>query len=109
MPQGELAVVWGVLHHLRDKEKFLQRLDQNYQFIFIREPIRTGSRDLLELGQPLEREKIECLLQGCLPSSKLLYFEDNVLMFRDGPKVYPKSDLTYREKSRLPYWGISFS
>lgn len=84
VPQGELAVVWGVLHHLRDKENFLERLNQNYQFIFIREPVRTDFLNFLELGRPLIREEIECLLRGCLPSSKLIYFENNALIFLDG-------------------------
>src|SRR4030067_756035 len=39
MPSGELAILWGVLHHLQDRELCLKRVKQNYPLVFIREPV----------------------------------------------------------------------
>lgn len=50
MPGGELAVMWGVLHHLQDVEVCLRRLKENYPLIFIREPVKTGFFKGLEWG-----------------------------------------------------------
>ncbi len=40
MPTGELAVMWGVLHHIEDMEGCFRRVKENYALIFIREPIK---------------------------------------------------------------------
>ena len=86
MPQGELAVVWGVLHHLKRQEDFLESITRNYRFIFIREPLKSHCFHGFELGRPLAKEKAEHLKEKYLPSSKLLYFEDNVMIFHDASK-----------------------
>ena len=36
LPSGELAVMWGVLHHLKDRETCLKRIQKNYPMAFIR-------------------------------------------------------------------------
>lgn len=86
LPQGELAVVWGVLHHLREKENFLKRLKEGYKFIFIREPVKNHHFHGFELGRPLTQEEIKHLRERHLPSSKLVHFEDNILIFYQATK-----------------------
>ena len=81
MPKGELGVMWGVLHHLKDKRGCLQRLKENYSLIFIREPIKTGHIKGLELGHPLRKEEIECLVQEYLADSQVFYCDNNILIF----------------------------
>ena len=39
VPGGELAVLWGVMHHLRDFESCLCRVKQSYSMVLIREPV----------------------------------------------------------------------
>jgi SAM-dependent methyltransferase len=83
MPIGELAVLWGVLHHLSDPALCLARVRVNYDRAVIREPIRDTSPACLELGSPLGRRELEDLVRGSLPGSDLLYYEDCVFAFWD--------------------------
>lgn len=80
-PTGELAVMWGVLHHLDDMGDCLERIKGNYNLIFIREPIKTGSVNLLEMGHPLRKEDIETLFKEHLPDSQIFYCGNSILIF----------------------------
>jgi len=84
-PAGELAVVWGVLHHLRDFETCLKRLKENYPLVFIREPIKNGIFSGLELGHPMNREEILRMIDRHLPGSQVHFCDDNVLVFYTCP------------------------
>lgn len=95
MPSGELAIMWGVLHHLRDCNGCLQRLKRNYPLIFIREPVRTSIIKGLELGHPLKPEKITCLIKRHLPDSKIFYCERSILVF------YARPDYINRKEDYL--------
>ncbi|MFA5316450.1 MAG: methyltransferase domain-containing protein [Dehalococcoidales bacterium] len=77
---GELAVVWGVLHHLRNLETCLSRLTKNYPLIFIREPVKTGFINGLELGHPLNLEEITRLASRYLPDAKIHYCYDSIMI-----------------------------
>lgn len=69
IPKGELAVVWGVLHHLKDPKKVLEGIKNNFQFFFMREPLKEQAAsprfkvsNILEMGDPFEKEKIKKIL-----------------------------------------------
>ena len=81
MPSGELGVLWGVLHHLEDYDKVLQRMKENYPLIFIREPVRNGRIRELELGSPLSREKLVDLINRHMPDSQIHVNKDCLLIF----------------------------
>ena len=87
MPQGELAVMWGVLHHLQDRGGCLKKVKENYDLIFIREPIKTGFINWLELGHPLRKQAIECLVKEYLASSQVFYCGNSILIFYVSPKL----------------------
>jgi hypothetical protein len=82
VPAGELAVVWGVLHHLRDFEGCLRKIRDNYPLVFIREPVRTGSFNLgLELGKPLRLTEITRLVERHLPDARVRYCYGSLMVF----------------------------
>lgn len=60
VPKGELAVIWGVLHHLENPKKTLIRIKNNFKYIFLKEPIKNS---LMELGLPFQKEEIERLIK----------------------------------------------
>jgi len=80
-PNGELAVMWGVLHHLEDMGSCLERIKENYNLIFIREPIKTSGVNLMEMGHPLRKEEIETLFKEHLPDSQIFYCGNSILIF----------------------------
>ena len=81
LPTGELAVMWGALHHLEDMAGCLKKLKENYKLIFIREPVKTSSVNWLEMGHPLRKEEIELLVKEHLPDSKILYCGNAIFIF----------------------------
>jgi len=85
MPTGELAVLWGVLHHLRDMEYCLKRVKENYPLIFIREPIRNSVIRWLELGPTLKKDEIEHLVKEHLPASQVFYCGNSIMIFYASP------------------------
>jgi SAM-dependent methyltransferase len=91
LPTGELAVLWGVLHHLHDKESCLKRVKGNYQLIFIREPIKAGIIRGLELGHTLRKEEIEYLVQKHLANSQIYYCGNNIFIFHVSPRLNAKA------------------
>jgi len=84
VPSGELAVMWGVLHHLKDKERCIRRIGENYAMAFIREPIKNKAIKGLEMGQPLEKAEIEGLVQSYLPRSQTFYYGHCIFIFYNG-------------------------
>lgn len=81
IPGGELVVMWGVLHHLRDFENCLSRLTRSYPLIFIREPVKKGLVNALELGHPLRLEEIIRITDRYLPGSKIHYCDGSIMIF----------------------------
>lgn len=84
MPRGELAVMWGVLHHLKNKEHCLRRISENYTLAFIREPVKNRAIKGLEMGQPLIKEEIEDLIKKYLPSAQYFYYGHCIFVFYRG-------------------------
>jgi len=89
MPSGELAVLWRVLHHLQDRERCLKRVKENYDLIFIGEPVKSGitmGLELLELGDTLRKEEIEHLTEEHLADSQTFYYGNSVFIFYVSPE-----------------------
>jgi len=99
IPTGELAVMWGVLHHLKDRERCLKRVKENYPLIFIREPVRSGAIKGLELGHPPKKEKIERLVHEHLANSQIVYYSDNIFIFYLSPNYVKSSNADYKSYS----------
>jgi SAM-dependent methyltransferase len=74
LPSGELALMWGVLHHLNDHEACLRRIKSNYPMAFIREPLKVKANNGLEMGQPLVKEEIEDLVHDIFPQASVFYY-----------------------------------
>ena len=91
IPTGELAVMWGVLHHLKDRECCLNKIKENYALIFIREPVRNSIIKGLELGYPLMRGEIEHLVEKHLAGSQIFYHGNSIFIFYVSPKLDDKS------------------
>jgi len=85
IPEGELAVMWGVMHHLKDRELCLKRIGQNYPLAFIREPIKNKAIKGLEMGNPLVKEEIEDLLKKYLPGADVFYYGHCIFIFYTAP------------------------
>ena len=85
MPRGELGVMWGVLHHLKDRQGCLKKLKENYSLIFIREPVKVGPNEGLELGHLLRKGEIEYLIQEYLAGSQVFYCGNSILLFYISP------------------------
>jgi hypothetical protein len=81
IPSGELAVMWGVLHHLKDRETCLKRIKGNYTMAFIREPIKNKALKGLEMGQPLIKDEIEGLVREHLKESVTFYYGHCIFIF----------------------------
>jgi len=87
VPTGELAVMWGVLHHLKDREGCLKRIKKNYSLIFVREPLRNSIIKGLELGHPIMREEIERLVEKHLPDAQVFYHGNSIFTFYESPEL----------------------
>jgi len=91
MPTGELAVIWGALHHLDDIESCLRKLKENYALIFIREPIKHSTIKWLELGHPLTKGELEYLVEKYLDGSQIFYYDNAIFIFYVSPKLSAKA------------------
>ena len=85
IPTGELAVLWGVLHHLQDCGVCLKKLRDSYPLIFIREPLRSSYFRWLELGHTLRKAEIEALVNEYLPGSQVYYCGNSIMVFYVSP------------------------
>lgn len=94
MPTGDLAVMWGVLHHLKDRESCIKRIKENYQMAFIREPVKSDLRVDWEMGQPLVREEIEGLVNQYLPHAQVFYYVNSIFIFYVSQELRSSSSRT---------------
>jgi SAM-dependent methyltransferase len=81
LPKGELAVMWGVLHHLKDPETCLKRISENYDMTFIREPIKNNPVKGLEMGEPLVKTQIEGWIEKYFPGADFFYQGHCIFIF----------------------------
>jgi hypothetical protein len=86
LPSGELAVMWGVLHHLKDRETCIRRIQENYRMAFIREPIKNKDLKGFEMGKPLVKEEIENLVQRYLSNANTFYYGHCIFIFYISPE-----------------------
>ena len=101
MPGGELAVAWGVLHHLKSFRDGLCRMKDGYPLIFIREPVKTGSVNGLEMGHPLRLKEIMPLVHRHLPGSQIHFCYGSVMIFYACPD-YLKHEGNYLFHDSVP-------
>jgi len=87
MPAGELAVMWGVLHHLKDREGCLNSIKDNYSLIFIREPVSSSIIKWLEMGHPLTKGEIEDLVAKHLPDAQVFNYGNSIFIFYVSPDL----------------------
>jgi hypothetical protein len=85
LPSGELAIMWGVLHHLTDRESCLKKIKENYPMAFIREPIKNKAIKGFEMGQPLIQEEIEGMIQSYFPGAQYFYHGHCIFIFFTAP------------------------
>lgn len=85
-PSGELAVLWGVLHHLPDPADCINRVKENYPHIYIREPLKHGFFKGLELGHPFELEEFISMADECLPGSQIHLYHNSIMLFYSDPE-----------------------
>jgi hypothetical protein len=86
IPAGELAVMWGVLHHLNDTETCLKRIRENYPMAFIREPLKNKVINGLEMGKPLIKEEIEVLVNKYFINARTFYYGHCIFIFYISPE-----------------------
>ncbi|HEX7474997.1 MAG TPA: class I SAM-dependent methyltransferase [Dehalococcoidales bacterium] len=91
LPSGELAVMWGVLHHLKDRENCIKKIKENYSMAFIREPVKNKAIAGLEMGRPLIKEEIESLVKKYLPNARTFYYGHCIFIFYIAPGFNPKT------------------
>jgi hypothetical protein len=90
IPSGELAVMWGVLHHLNDSEKCLKLISENYPMAFIREPIKNNVINGLEMGKPLIKAEIEHQVMKYFPEASTFYYNHCIFIFYISPEYKAK-------------------
>lgn len=82
VPSGELAIIWGVLHHIDDIDSCLKKIKENYNLVFIREPLKNGTvLRFGELGHPLQEEEFKHLVEKYLNGSQIYYYDENIFIF----------------------------
>lgn len=83
VPRGELAVLWGVLHHLDDPHSCLRRVRDSYDLVCVREPLSGPSRVCFELGSPLVESELAAFLDDSLPGAQVLGCRDCLFALLD--------------------------
>jgi hypothetical protein len=86
LPGGEMAIMWGVLHHIDDMAACLKQTSESYEYLFIREPLRKKHRDLLELGHPMFENELKQLVNDTLPGSQVFTFHNAMFIFYHNEK-----------------------
>ncbi|HOK35103.1 MAG TPA: class I SAM-dependent methyltransferase [Candidatus Pacearchaeota archaeon] len=87
MPNGELAVMWGVLHHLKNPKEVLKRIKNNFQYFFLREPLKKEGdnsklniSNILELGKPFRKEEIKKILDEIFENCEIFEYNGAIMM-----------------------------
>lgn len=80
IPRGEMAVVWGVVHHLKNKRDFLEKVRNNFDYAFLAEPIK-NFWSFLDGGEPLSEEDWKKLFSEALDRCQFIKFKDDLFVF----------------------------
>jgi len=85
IPKGEIAVFTFALHHLKNKEKVLKKVVDNFDYVFLCEPIRDLYHALLDGGKPLSKEKWLYLFDNVFKEYKLYQHKSSLIVFYKKP------------------------
>lgn len=80
IPKSEMATVWGIVHHLKDKEAFLKRICSNFDYAVFNEPIKDRWA-FLDGGEPLVEEEWGNLFRKVLGGCRTLRFKNQLFVF----------------------------
>jgi len=80
IPKGEMAVVWGVIHHLNNQEEALSKIRSNFNYAVFNEPIKSFWA-FLDGGEPLTEPEWKNLFNKTLGDCMFLKFKDNLFVF----------------------------
>jgi 2-polyprenyl-3-methyl-5-hydroxy-6-metoxy-1,4-benzoquinol methylase len=72
---GDLGVLWGVLHHLKNPEKTLRILAKNFKSLIIRESV--NNKRLFELGHKYNTEELKELFRRAKIKTRLFLESKN--------------------------------
>lgn len=83
IPKGELAVMWGVLHHLKKQKEVLEKIKNNFDYFLMREPVKGFSifSNIIELGKPFRKEEIKKILDEVFEDYKFYEYKGAVFAF----------------------------
>lgn len=83
IPRGELAVMWGVLHHLKRQKEVLREIKNNFDYFLMREPLRKFSifSNIIELGEPFRKEGIKKMLDEVFGEYRFLEYKGAAFAF----------------------------
>ena len=80
IPKGEMAIAWGVVHHLNDLKKFLRKIRSNFNYAVFNEPIKSFWA-FLDGGEPLSESEWKNLFTKTLGNCRFLKFKANLFVF----------------------------
>ncbi len=82
VPKGELAVFWGVLHHLKNQKAILEKIKENFKYLFLREPLLVkGKKSFMEIGKPFLKKEIYSLIDNIFEDFKKYEYENSIFIF----------------------------
>ncbi len=81
IPKGEMATLTFSLHHAKDKEKTLKKVVDNFDYIFLCEPILDLYHVLLDAGNPLKKKDWVNLFDKVLKKYVLYQYKNNLIVF----------------------------
>lgn len=87
IPKGELATLTFALHHLKNPEKVLLTVKNNFEYVFLCEPCNDLYHRLFDAGNPLSRKEWISVFDKVFGENKyhLFNYKNNVVLF------YPKT------------------
>ncbi len=80
VPKGEMAVVWGVIHHLNNQKEILRKIRFNFNYAVFNEPIKSFWA-FLDGGEPLTEPEWKYFFNKILGNCRFLKFKDSLFIF----------------------------
>ena len=81
IPKGEMATFTFSLHHLKDKEKALRLAKENFDFLFLCEPVKDLYHAVFDAGEPLRRQEWVNLFDKVFKKYVLYQFKNSLIVF----------------------------
>lgn len=81
VPKGELASFIFSLHHIKNKEKVLRKVKNNFNYIFLCEPVNDLYHRIFDAGTPLSKEGWVRLFDKVLGKYELYQYRNNLIVF----------------------------